>query len=104
MGAGAGSGALYGDINFCKNPQAVCEGPSELKWIAGMFFWTSEVETYSDSGTNYKQWVNDFIELGCADDPDKFNSIECDTLFTYASGVVNRGCHDPGETGCPNCM
>lgn len=33
LGTGAGDGALYGHINFCENPQAVCEGPSELKWI-----------------------------------------------------------------------
>ena len=125
IGAGASKDALYPDINFCKNPQvsssvvfslqcspdfvpaqfthyfssqALCDGPSELKWIAGIFFWTSEVEPYDGL---YKTWVNDFIDLGCADDPELSG---CDTLFKYASGIVNRGCPDPGETGCPGCI
>ena len=84
------------------SPQALCDGPSELKWIAGIFFWTSEVESYFDSGfDSYKTWVKDFVDLGCADDP---GSSDCDQLFKYASGIVNRGCPDPGETGCPGCI
>jgi len=59
------------------------------------------VETYTD----YKKWVDEFIEFGCADDPVKLDeSPECETLFTYASGIVNRGCPDPGDGGCPGCM
>lgn len=96
LGAAA-SNALYPDINFCSNPQAICDGPSELKWIAGIFFWTSEVEKYD----GYKQWVDDFIDAGCTKNPDL---AECDTLFKYASGIVNRGCPDPGEIGCPGCI
>jgi hypothetical protein len=101
LGAGAKENALYPDIDFCKNPQAICEGPSELKWIAGIFFWVSEVEKYDEDGFNYKDGVKEFVQNGCADDLDKQG---CDLLFKYASGIVNRGCHDPGETGCPNCI
>ena len=39
--------------------------------------------------------------MGCADDPDK---VGCNFLFEYVSGVVNCGCHNPGGTGCPNCI
>jgi len=113
LGAGASKDALYPNINFCENPQALCDGPSELKWIAGIFFWTSEVETYSGDSffgslfnfiggtTQYKRWVNEFIDLGCLDNPEL---SDCDTIFKYASGIVNRGCPDPGETGCPGCI
>ena len=45
--AGARNGALYSD--FCKNPQALCDGPSEIKWIAGIFFWVSEVKSYVET-------------------------------------------------------
>jgi hypothetical protein len=38
IGAGAGSNAVYPAINFCTNPQAICSGPLEVKWVAGMFF------------------------------------------------------------------
>jgi hypothetical protein len=106
IGAGAQDG-LYPDINFCQNPQALCDGPSELKWIAGIFFWVSEVESYKETFfdiitlATYKQWVDNYVNQGCADDPDMEN---CDFLFEYASGIVNRGCADPGETGCPGCI
>ena len=112
LGSAAGSDALYPNINFCSNPQVLCDGPSELKWIAGIFFWTSEVEPYNELlqgpgnfffKSSYKEWVHQFIEMGCVDDPIKLESSECDFLFKYASGIVNRGCHDPGEDGCPGC-
>ena len=38
LGAGAGSNTLYLEINFCQNPQAVWDGPPDLKWVAGIFF------------------------------------------------------------------
>lgn len=113
IGAGAGSNALYPDINFCSNPQALCEGPPELKWISGIFYWTNEVEPYTHGffdelslmpsfKGNYKQWVADFVANGCADDPGI--SQTCDQLFEYSSGIVNRGCAIPGEKGCSNCV
>eukprot|EP00985_Skeletonema_marinoi_P007176 scaffold3135_cov181-Skeletonema_marinoi.AAC.1 len=72
IGTGGGATALYPNIDFCNNPQSICDGPSDLKWIAG-----------------------------CTENPDL---AECDTLFKYASGIVNRGCPDPGDTGCPGCI
>ncbi len=101
IGAGAGSDALFPQINFCKNPQALCDGPSELKWIAGIFFWITEVENYNRDGFNYKEGVKDFVKKGCHVNLEKEG---CDTVFKYASGIVNRGCHDPGEKGCPGCV
>ena len=103
LGAGAGGNALYPSVNFCTNPQAVCDGPSDLKWVAGIFFWVSDVgpQNYDQQGYNFRQGVYDFVDEGCADDPDQAG---CDTLFEYASGIVNRGCHDPGTTGCPDCV
>lgn len=100
IGAGANQDSLYPDINFCTNPQAICTGPKELKWIAGIFFWVAEVESYK-TNENYKDWVHSFVNTGCADDPDLEG---CDRLFEYASAIVNRGCHDPGESGCSNCI
>ncbi|KAL7558655.1 hypothetical protein ACA910_010031 [Epithemia clementina (nom. ined.)] len=101
LGAGAGSNALYPDVNFCSNPQVICDGPSDLKWVAGIFFWVSDPQVYDRDGFNYKEGVKRFVEMGCAQDPDKDG---CGFLFEYASGIVNRGCHDPGTTGCPGCI
>jgi hypothetical protein len=42
--------SLFPDIDFCKNPQAICEpnSPPSLKWIAGLFYWLESVEPFSD--------------------------------------------------------
>ena len=101
LGAGAGESALYPEINFCQNPQAICNGPSDLKWVAGIFSWVSDPQVYDRDGFNYKQGVEQFVEKGCADD---LEMEGCDFLFEYASGILNRGCHDPGTTGCPGCV
>jgi hypothetical protein len=102
LGAGAGTNAMYPDINFCSDPQAVCSGPyPDLKWVAGIFYWVSDPQIYDRDGFNYKDGVYDYVAMGCADDPD---IIGCDFLFEHASEIVNRGCHDPGETGCPGCV
>lgn len=102
LGTGA-QDALYPDINFCTNPQALCDGPSELKWIAGIYFWIAEVQSHNMQLTlgTFIGWISDFVDMGCADDPDLEG---CNTLFEAASGIVNRGCPFPGETGCSGCI
>jgi len=103
-GAGAGANALYPDIDFCRNPQAICTGPADLKWIAGIFFWVTEPQTYDRDGYNFLDGIRDFVARGCAEldtDPER---TDCDFVFENASGIVNRGCHDPGDGGCPDCV
>lgn len=38
---------LYPSIDFCRNPEAICEpqSPPEIKWIAGFFFWPVPANT-----------------------------------------------------------
>ena len=108
LGTGA-QDALYPDINFCTNPQALCDGPSELKWIAGIYFWSAEVESYKMLGhflgnlipRTFKDEISDFVDMGCAHDPDMDGG---NILFEAASGIVNRGCPFPSETGCRGCI
>lgn len=90
--ASEGRAALYPDIDFCKNPGAICESgaPSELKWVAGFFYWLNSVQPYSQGGWTYldelRRWVDEGMHMS-------------DTSFIDgASGIVNRGCHNP-----PNC-
>ena len=48
----------------------LCNGPSELKWIAGIFFRVSEVESYKETLLEiialetYKQWVEEYVYGG----------------------------------------
>lgn len=104
IGAGAGANALYPDINFCTNPQAICTGPADLKWIAGIFFWVTEPQTYDRDGYNFLEGIRDFVARGCAELDTDPGRTDCDFVFENASGIVNRGCHDPGDSGCPGCV
>jgi len=44
-GADENRTVLYPDMDFCKNPEAICEpdSPAPLKWIAGFFYWLNDV-------------------------------------------------------------
>merc|ERR1712151_154365 len=89
-----GRNALYPDIDFCQDPGVICNpsGPSELKWIAGFFYWLNSVQPYVDANdgwtylTELKRWVDGGMNTGDTD------------FINGASGIVNRGCHNP-----PNC-
>merc|ERR1712110_574770 len=75
----------YPDIDFCKNPGAICDSssPPELKWVAGLFYWLNAVQPYSSDGWNYIDKLRKWVDAG---------------FINGASGIVNRGCHNP-----PNC-
>jgi predicted chitinase len=87
-----GRSSIYPDIDFCKNPGAICEpdGPGELKWVAGFFYWLNAVQPYSSGGWNYMDELKKLVDGGMT---------QADVSFINgASGIVNRGCHNP-----PNC-
>jgi len=98
--AAEGRDALFPQIDFCRNPNAICEagGPPELKWIAGFFYWLNAVQTYStvagDYGDpnpyNYIDELKAWVDGGMSSANVRF--------INGASGIVNRGCHNP-----PNC-
>jgi len=85
--ADRGRAALYPDVDFCKDPGAVCspEHP-ELKWIAGFQYWLNAVQPYDVRGASYLDTLHAWVDSG-ADPTDP-------SLADFASGVVNRGCHD----------
>lgn len=79
--------ALYPDLDFCKNPEAICSSTAhpELKWIAGLFYWMSSVEPYERDGWAYKAQLRAFVDSGLTDP----------SFIDAVSGIVNRGCHNP---------
>jgi hypothetical protein len=84
---------LYADVDFCKTPEAICasEQHPELKWIAGLFFWTSNVQAYEKKGWKYKDRLKAFVDTGLKDP----------SFIDGVSGIVNRGCHDAPCGGGP---
>ncbi len=43
---------LYADLDFCSNSGLICssEENKEIKWIAGLFYWVTSVQAYSNDG------------------------------------------------------
>jgi len=98
--ADEGRDALFPQIDFCSNPNSICEpgSPPELKWIAGFFYWLNSVQTYSTSAGEYGDSTpyNYIDELKAWVDGGR-NTANV-RFINGASGIVNRGCHNP-----PNC-
>ncbi len=87
---------LYGDLDLCSNPQFVCTSSKhpELKWVAGLFYWMSSVQEYSDISGTYNGWtyideLKQFVDDG----------MVSNSFIDAVSGIVNRGC--PAQT-CPS--
>mmetsp|Transcript_28712 Transcript_28712/g.60380 ORF Transcript_28712/g.60380 Transcript_28712/m.60380 type:complete len:514 (-) Transcript_28712:81-1622(-) len=85
--ADEGRSSKYPDIDFCKEPEAICSSQKypELKWIAGLFYWLDQVQEYSVGGWSYKDNLKKFVEGGMSDT----------SFIESLSGIVNRGCHNP---------
>lgn len=81
-----GAAALYPEINFCKDPEVICrdDGPPELKWISGLFYWMESVQAWDDGDFNFMEKLENWVDAGM-DTSDT-------SLVDAASGIVNRGC------------
>lgn len=78
---------MYPDVDFCREPQAICshEKYPNLKWMAGLFRWVTEIQTYNQGDFNYMQRLIDFVDGGLRDM----------TFVHGLSGIVTQGCHEP---------
>lgn len=85
--ADEGRQTRYGEIDFCRDPEAICSSTkfTELRWIAGMFYWMESVEKYDVGGWNYLDRLHKFVDGGRVDR----------SFIDAVSGIVNRGCHNP---------
>jgi len=94
-----GKQALFPDVDFCKNPGAICspEYPS-LRWFSGLFYWLNDVQPYDVRGASYADALAAWVDNGA--DPTDYSLVD------MASGIVNRGCHDApfeGQGGVDPC-
>lgn len=82
-------------MDFCKDPEVICrpDGPSDLKWVAGFFYWLESVQPYDvdRSGGNYMDVLRAWVDNGM--------NPNDNSLVDFGSGVVNRGCFDAPHEG-----
>jgi hypothetical protein len=88
-----GRDALFPSVDFCRNPGAICDpdGPPELKWVAGWFYWLNAVQPYSKDGWSYMERLTKWVDEGM--------DLSDRSFIDGASGIVNRGCHNPPHCG-----
>jgi predicted chitinase len=81
----------FAGIDFCANPEAICNDPAatELKWIAGFFYWAESVQEYKEGEYDYIKELKKFVDEG-------MQNPGADAGFIRSvSGIVNRGCWNP---------
>jgi len=89
-GKAEGRDVLYPTLDFCKNPEAICDpkSPPALKWIAGFFYWLNSVQSYVDKdGWKYMEKLKNWTDAG-------MNTAD-ESYINACSGIVNRGCYNP---------
>jgi len=59
-------------------------------WVAGLFYWLDAVQKYESGGWNYMSELKKWVDSGM--------NMADSSFINGASGIVNRGCHNP-----PNC-
>jgi len=90
--AAKGKAALYPQVDFCRDPGAICRAEHpDLKWVAGFFYWLNDVQPYNVRGGNYRATLRAWVDNGA--------DVDDHSLVDFASGVVNRGCHDAPAEG-----
>uniref|UniRef100_A0A7S4RXE5 Chitinase n=1 Tax=Alexandrium monilatum TaxID=311494 RepID=A0A7S4RXE5_9DINO len=87
--ADEGRAAAFPHIDFCKDPGSICapDGPRELKWVAGFFYWLNAVQPYASGGWTYLTKPKERVDGGM--------NLADRGFINGASGMVNRGCHNP---------
>lgn len=85
------SSARYKEVDFCKDPSAICRGyygdsekNAEIRWMMGILYWIRNVQTYKKDGFSFMEQLNQFVDSGLSEPPDFFDDV---------SRIVSRGCH-----------
>jgi len=90
-----GRTSLFPDVDFCRTPDQICTSTEhpDLKWVAGLFYWTKEVQGYPEVNAYNFDYLNElksFTDSG---------NLADSSFIDKCSGIVNRGC--PSRTSCP---
>jgi len=87
--AAAGRGLAntpFPDVDFCADPEVICSSTKypELKWVSGLFYWMTEVQSYDSGGWSYQAEISALAAN--ADDASARAAF-----INGVSGIVNRG-------------
>jgi len=57
---------MYPETDLCAFPEAVCASKhsNELRWVAGMFYWIQQVQSFDQDGWNYMDKIKNLSQGG----------------------------------------
>lgn len=73
-----GRPALYPDIDFCQNPEHICNSIKrnpKIVWDIAFFEWIERIQSYDDGDFNYIEALNKFVEGGMHDGLSFMNAV-----------------------------
>jgi len=88
LGAGGSQDSPYPSVDLCKAPNLICEGPNDLKWLSGLYYWVDKVQVNLDPVPEYNVPAFNFNE----ELMQAVQSKDSNDMAARCSGLVNRGC------------
>jgi len=87
--------SIYPDIDFCRNPSAICTDPErgpELRWLTGMFYWAHTIQRnrYNDYLTILQQYVDTNVVSGNFKEDTSFMDTLNEILGGSPDDISNR--------------
>ena len=84
-----GRPSLYPDLDFCKNPGAVCSDKraQELRWVTGMFHWAQTVQ--KARSYNYVETLKQYVDGGNYEDDTSFIGM-VNTILGGSSDEITK--------------
>lgn len=86
-------GAMYKNIDFCQNPEAICSDKQtmEIRWAVAFFEWMERVQSYNEDGWEYVEQLHKAME------GDLLNDLKFarNTFIDEVGGILEQGCPNP---------
>eukprot|EP00804_Cyclotella_cryptica_P021002 CCRYP_009303-RD/>CCRYP_009303-RD protein AED:0.09 eAED:0.09 QI:102/0.93/0.93/1/0.8/0.62/16/340/1751 len=82
--------AMYPDIDFCRNPGAICSDrrAPELRWVTGMFYWANQIQR-NRGDIDYLGILKDYVNGGDFEDS-SFIDVLNSALGGSPNVIANR--------------
>lgn len=74
-------GSRFPSTDFCTNPESICAGTEEMRWITAFFEWVERIQDYRDWDYTYN--LQQFVQQG----------MEDDSFIDTVISIFTRGCH-----------
>jgi len=93
----------YPDVDFCKNPEAICSDETrtmEMRWIVALFEWSERIQSYNDAETGWS-YIEELTKF-TTEEGDFLGSVQFSLqqnepphFLDEVGGILEQGCPFP---------